>query len=485
MKKLNWFGCAATLLVLLSYVDNGSAKITSSFVRSVWPSTDMPLDNEVFSIPEGHNAPQQVHITQGDYEGKAVIVSWVTPDEPGSTKVQYGKSQKNYDLTAEGTVSNYSFYKYKSGYIHKCLLDGLEYATKYYYKIGDGESSREFWFQTPPKIHPDAPYKFGIIGDLGQTYNSKSTLEHYMQSGADAVLFVGDLSYSDRYQFNDVGIRWDSWGRFVEQSAAYQPWMWSAGNHEIEYMPYMGEVLPFKSYIQRYPTPYLASKSTSPLWYAIKRASAHIIVLSSYSPFVKYTPQWMWLKEELKKVDRAKTPWLIVLMHVPMYNTNSAHFMEGESMRAAFEKWFVRARVDVIFAGHVHAYERSYRISNIEYNVSSGNPYPTPDKSAPVYITVGDGGNQEGLASRFLDPQPDYSAFREASYGHSTLEIKNRTHAFYHWNRNDDGKKVATDAFLLHNQYWGSNLRRRKLKKHHLRSSIQPVTTMGFRVMTD
>jgi hypothetical protein len=60
-----------------------------------------------------------------------------------------------------------------------------------------------------------------------------------MQSGAQAVLFVGDLAYADRYKYNDVGIRWDSWGRFVERSAAYQPWMWSAGNHEIEYMPYM------------------------------------------------------------------------------------------------------------------------------------------------------------------------------------------------------------------------------------------------------
>lgn len=55
---------------------------------------------------------------------------------------------------------------------------------------------------------------------------------------------------------------------------------------------------------------------------------------------------------------------------------------------------------------------------------------------------------------RFREPQPDYSAFREASYGHSTLDIKNRTHAIYHWNRNDDGKKVATDEFVLHNQYW-------------------------------
>ncbi|WCJ29983.1 purple acid phosphatase 26 [Euphorbia peplus] len=464
-----------TFSFFLGFVKAG---ITSSFIRSEWPSIDIPLDNEVFAVPKGYNAPQQVHITQGDYNGTAVIVSWVTPDEIGSNVVKYGISDKKYDFNAEGTAMYYTFFKYKSGYIHHCLLDALEYDTKYYYKIGNDDSSREFWFQTPPKVNPDAPYKFGIIGDLGQTYNSLSTLEHFMKSGAQAVLFVGDLSYADRYQYNDVGIRWDSWGRFMERSAAYQPWFWSVGNHEIEYMPYMGEVIPFKSYLHRYPTPYLASKSSNPLWYAIRRASAHIIVLSSYSPFVKYTPQWIWLREELKKVNREQTPWLIIVMHVPIYNSNEKHFMEGESMRAAFEAWFIHHKVDVIFAGHVHAYERSYRISNIHYNVSSGERYPKPDKSAPVYITVGDGGNKGGLNGKFIDPQPDYSAFREASYGHSTLEIKNRTHAVYHWNRNDDGKKVATDAFVLHNQYWASKLRRKKLKKHHLvRSMIGKVAS--------
>ncbi|XP_016509637.1 bifunctional purple acid phosphatase 26 [Nicotiana tabacum] len=461
-----------SLSLVLTFIENGNAGITSAFVRTQWPSVDIPLANEVFAVPKGYNAPQQVHITQGDYDGKAVIISWITPDEPGSSQVRYGLSEGKYDFTAEGTVTNYTFYNYKSGYIHQCLVTGLQYDTKYYYEIGKGDSARKFWFETPPEVDPDASYKFGIIGDLGQTYNSLSTLQHYMQSGAKSVLFVGDLSYADRYEYNDVGVRWDTWGRFVEQSAAYQPWIWSAGNHEIEFFPNMGEVVPFKSFLYRYPTPYQASRSSNPLWYAIRRASAHIIVLSSYSPFVKYTPQWHWLKQELKNVNREKTPWLIVLMHVPIYNSNEAHFMEGESMRSVFERWFIKHRVDVIFAGHVHAYERSYRISNIHYNVSGGDAYPVPDKTAPIYITVGDGGNQEGLASRFRDPQPDYSAFREASYGHSTLEIKNRTHAFYHWNRNDDGNKVTTDSFTLHNQYWGSARRRRKLNKNHLHSVI-------------
>jgi len=461
-----WGLLVLSLHVLSCLVSGVASGRTSSYVRTEFPSTDIPLESEWFAIPKGYNAPQQVHITQGDYDGKAVIVSWVTPEEPGPSEVFYGK-EKLYDQKAEGTTTNYTFYDYKSGYIHHCLVDGLEYNTKYYYKIGSGNSAREFWFQTPPAIDPDASYTFGIIGDLGQTFNSLSTLQHYEKTGGQTVLFVGDLSYADRYEHND-GIRWDSWGRFVEHSTAYQPWIWNTGNHEIEYRPDLGETSVFKPYLHRYMTPYLASKSSSPMWYAVRRASAHIIVLSSYSPFVKYTPQWLWLKNEFKRVDREKTPWLIVLMHSPMYNSNEAHYMEGESMRAAFEKWFVKYKVDLVFAGHVHAYERSYRISNVNYNITSGNRYPVPDKSAPVYITVGDGGNQEGLASRFYNPQPDYSAFREASYGHSVLQLKNRTHAIYQWNRNDDGNPVPADTVMFHNQYWTSSTRRRRLKKNHL-----------------
>ncbi|KAE8658244.1 hypothetical protein F3Y22_tig00116973pilonHSYRG00035 [Hibiscus syriacus] len=316
-------------------------------------SFDIPLDHKVFEVPKGYNAPQQasilsisnlitVHITQGDYDGKAVIISWVTPDKPGPSRVQYGTSEKKYDFIADGTVTNYTFYNYKSGYIHHCLVDGLEYEIKYYYKIGEGDSSREFWFQTPPKIDPDSPFTFGIIGDLGQTYNSLSTLDHYMQSGGQTVLFLGDLSYADRYQLNDVSIRWDSWGRFIERSAAYQPWIWSAGNREIEYMPDVGEVIPFKSYLHRFSTPHLASRSNNPLWYAIRRASAHIIVLSSYSPHAIKLTLW-----KVKACELSLSAGLFVIEWISSLLVMSMHMKDR------------------------------------------GNRYPVPDRSAPVYITVG------------------------------------------------------------------------------------------------
>lgn len=51
---------AFSLCIFISCLSFGDAGITSTFIRSEWPSIDIPLDNEVFAIPKGYNAPQQV-----------------------------------------------------------------------------------------------------------------------------------------------------------------------------------------------------------------------------------------------------------------------------------------------------------------------------------------------------------------------------------------------------------------------------------------
>ncbi|MFQ6649196.1 hypothetical protein Gotur_023238 [Gossypium turneri] len=416
----------AFLVIVLQVLDSAvicNGGKTSTYVRKVEKTVDMPLDSDVFRVPPGYNAPQQVHITQGDHVGKAVIVSWVTEDEPGSSTVVYWSENSKEKKKAKGEFNTYRFFNYTSG-------------------------------------------------DLGQSFDSNRTLTHYEQNPVkgEAVLFVGDLSYADNYPNHD-NVRWDTWGRFTERVVAYQPWIWTAGNHEIDFAPEIGETEPFKPYMHRYHVPYQASNSTAPFWYSIKRASAYIIVLSSYSAYGKYTPQYKWLEEELPKVNRSETPWLIVLMHSPWYNSYNYHYMEGETMRVMYEPWFVQYKVDVVFAGHVHAYERTYkvdvvfaghvhayerteRISNIAYNIVNGLCTPVKDQSAPVYITIGDGGNIEGLANNMTEPQPAYSAYREASFGHAVFDIKNKTHAYYSWHRNQDGYAVEADSMWFFNRYW-------------------------------
>ncbi|KAI5314098.1 Hypothetical predicted protein [Prunus dulcis] len=440
------------LVLNLAVVCNGG--ITSPFVRKAEKTVDMPYESDAFQVPHGYNAPQQVHITQGDHKGKAMIVSWVTVDEKGSSKVLFW-SEGQKKRMAEGKAKTYTYHDYTSGYVHHCTIRNLEYNTKYYYVVGIGHTERLFWFVTPPEVGPDVTYTFGLMGDLGQTFDSNLTLTHYEENPlkGQTVLNLGDLSYADNHPNHD-NVKWDTFGRFIERSAAYQPWIWTAGNHEIDYAPEIGEYKPFKPYTHRYNVPHKASGSPAPFFYSIKRASAYIIVLSSYTAYGQYTPQYQWLEQELPKVNRSETPWLIVLLHSPWYNSYNYHYMEGESMRVMFESWFVQHKVDVVFAGHVHAYERSERVSNIAYNIENGKCSPVvKDQSAPVYITIGDGGNIEGLATNMREPQPDYSAYREASFGHAIFDIKNRTHAFYSWHRNDDGVAVKADSMWFFNRY--------------------------------
>jgi acid phosphatase type 7 len=67
-----------------------------------------------------------VHIIQGDLTGNAVIVSWVTPTEPGSNTVLYGTSIDKLDMSAKGKCRQYKYYNYTSGFIHHATIKHLK-----------------------------------------------------------------------------------------------------------------------------------------------------------------------------------------------------------------------------------------------------------------------------------------------------------------------------------------------------------------------
>nr|ABQ50886.1 purple acid phosphatase [Lolium multiflorum] len=379
MGVVNRIGAAAAACAVLLLAVACHAGQTSEYRRQLGQAMDMPIDADVFRPPPGRNAPQQVHITQGDHDGTAMIISWVTTIEPGSSTVLYGASEDSLNCSAKGKHTQYTFYNYTSGYIHHSTIKKLEFDTKYYYAVGTGETRRKFWFRTPPKSGPDVPYTFGPLGDLGQSFDSNVALAHYeTNTKAQAVLFVGDLTYADNYPYHD-NTRWDTWARFVERNLAYQPWIWTAGNHEIDFAPELGETKPLQPFSQRYPTPYIGfwQYSTFLVFHLKSLCLCHcfgIILPHNGNILLQYKVgleaeffPYKWLEAEFPKVNRSETPWLIVLMHAPWYNSYNYHYMEGESMRVMYEPWFVKYKVDLVFAGHVHAYERTHRISNVAY----------------------------------------------------------------------------------------------------------------------
>ncbi|TVU26896.1 hypothetical protein EJB05_29467 [Eragrostis curvula] len=379
--------------------------------------------------PSSH--PQQVHISV--VGANNMRISWVTDDRKAPSVVEYGKSPGKYTTLATGEHTTYQYFFYKSGAIHHVTIGPLEPSTTYYYRCG--RAGDEFSLRTPPAT---LPIEFVVIGDLGQTGWTASTLSHIGGSDYDMLLLPGDLSYADTQQ-----PLWDSFGRLVQPLASARPWMVTEGNHEIETLPVV-EFAPFVAYNARWRMPYDAgdSPSGSNLYYSFDAAggAAHVVMLGSYAPFEEGSEQRRWLERDLARVDRSRTPWLVVLLHAPWYNTNEAHQGEGDRMRRAMEKMLYDARVDVVFAGHVHAYERFTRIYDNE-----------ADSRGPMYITIGDGGNREGLALRFIKDHKSshLSLFQEASFGHGRLRIVNETSAVWSWHRNDDDHATVRDEVWL------------------------------------
>lgn len=324
---------------------------------------------------------------------------------------------------SDGNV--YRLGSYTSPFLFNVTISGLDANTAYYYRVAG--ASATFRFATAPPVGWAGSLVFALVGDLGQTEDSAATVQHVLaDKGLTAVVHAGDLSYADGDQ-----PRWDSWGRLVQPVAAQTAWMVVEGNHEIE----DSYGTRFLAYQSRFRMPFRASGAgEGNLYYSFSVGSVHWVMLGSYTDYDAQSPQYAWLKQDLARVDRGQTPWLFVVLHAPWYNSNQAHQGEGEAMRQAMEPLLQAYGVDAVFCGHVHAYERTRR-------VKGGSVDPT----GFVEINVGDGGNREGPASTWLSPQPAWSAFREASFGHGLLDVVNATHAHWTWHRNQDGEPVVSD----------------------------------------
>ncbi|KAK4398514.1 Purple acid phosphatase 18 [Sesamum angolense] len=331
--------------------------------------------------PKPPSYPQQVHISLAG--AKHMRITWVTSDRYSPSIVEYGTSSKNYTSIAQGENTSYKYLLYRSGTIHHAVIGPLHDDTLYFYRCG--REDPEFHLKTPPS---QFPVTFSVAGDLGQTEWTKTTLGHIDQCKYDIHLLPGDLSYADYIQR-----RWDTFGELLQPLASRRPWMVTQGNHEMESIPFLKD------------------------------------------DYDKYSDQYRWLKADLSKVNRRRTPWLLVLFHMPWYNSNEAHQGEGDEMMETMEPLLHAAGVDIVFAGHVITNKR----------VFNGRS----NRCGAVHITIGHGGNKEGLAHEYKEPQTKWSVFREASFGHGEFKIMNSTHALWRWHRNDDDQRVTSDQVWI------------------------------------
>lgn len=380
--------------------------------------------------------PEQIHIALTDKDDE-MSVTWLTPSDVSKPLVQYGFTSSNLNYSQVPYENTYYEWVdfYVSGQIHFARLTGLQSKTTFYYRVGDVATntwSDVISFQTRAQEYPVTFIATGDLGTAPWCIECKQTFQGMIDESnnqrVDFVMHSGDLSYANGEQ-----PIWDKWQRDLQPLASRIPYMVTVGNHESASL--------WLAFLKRFDMPAVESGGNEGnLFYSFNYGPIHFIALSSEAVLFWHSlAQYNWLANDLATVDRKKTPWVFAAWHRPWYCSNTKHEDSAESMRQSYEDLLHKFNVDISFTGHVHAYERTLPIYNHKI-MSSGM----------VTIVNGNGGNNEGLAKGWVNPQPKWSAYRESNFGFGVARVINATHL--HWQmKRSVNMTIADDYWFIKN----------------------------------
>ncbi len=298
---------------------------------------------------------------------KGPAIHWVAPDSatilwetdvPAPSHVRYGVD----------SVSQYDLREPEPATLHRVVLSRLAADTRYVYRVGSESAWREGSFTTAPA--PDRAFRFAVCSDT--QWNSLTHAQIAQGILADRpriVLHAGDLV--------SAGRDWDIWEtEFFEPASellANVPLIPIPGNHG-----YFGSGPPWFFYY--------FDRPVSQGGFALTYGAVRFVGIDTSAPFAPGSPQHQWLLEELASPAHNDALWRVVVLHEPPFTATTGHG-DNLAVQEHLVPLFEQRRVDVVFSGHSHAYER-YLHHNIVYIVTGGGGGPLypllPDATPPI-----------------------------------------------------------------------------------------------------
>lgn len=255
-----------------------------------------------------------------------------------------------------------------------------------------------------------------------------------IQAGtADFGVHGGDTGYNID---DNCGTTGDFFFRDLQGAIDSAPYIFTNGNHET------GFDRSYDPFVHRFADQLgmgMRSRSGSARYFSFEAGPVHFVVLDA-DPWTYYQlyglagAQFLWLTHDLSKVNRSKTPWVVVATHRPLYAQDNE--LEQDAMingirddvidvpedvymlddlppappdmprHWALEPLFLEHRVDLVLSGHVHRYQRSFPVIQ---GVPVQLDYHAP--SAPVHVMAGNGGC--GGMDHFEGVKPQWEAYRD------------------------------------------------------------------------
>ena len=294
-----------------------------------------------------------------------------------------------------------------------------------------------------------------LFGDMGtyipyttfqytqrESKNTVKWLQRDLQLIGDKPTFIshiGDISYARGFSW-----LWDAFFNQIESVAAISPYHVCMGNHEYDWpgQPFKPDWSPYHKdgggecgvpYSLRFDMPGnssldtgTASPPTKNLYYSLDVGVVHFLYYCTEIDFLPDSEQYAFIANDLKMVDRTKTPFVVFLGHRPIYTTDSRGMSElmTRHLVQTFEPLLIEHKVSLALCGHVHKYERMCPLQDfrcVEPSSSNGE--------LPIYMVIGMGGAEHQPTDQplvdhpdaLIYPQPEWSIFRTFEWGYLRL----------------------------------------------------------------
>ncbi len=259
---------------------------------------------------------------------------------------------------------------------HVILLDGLEPATTYLYRVRSGPEvlSNVSSFKTVSD-DPAAPIRFAVLGDHGCGCAAQyAVLDVIKDSEPDLVLTTGDNAYYDGTPAEVLRNYFVPMASLIDHVPVYP----CLGNHDVR----TGDAKPLLDEVYLPVNDAIGSES----YYSFQRGNCLFIALDSNADLSTTTFQYEWLEEQLQ---RTTAHWVICFFHHPLYS-DSSHG-DDQVLQFYLAPLFEEYGVDLVLAGHDHSYQRSYPLR--AGRAIDGSMEPNfVDPGAPIYVITAGGG---------------------------------------------------------------------------------------------
>jgi len=200
----------------------------------------------------------------------------------------------------------------------------------------------------PPLVNKAGSIKFAVIGDSGRWSDAMTTLAQQLAAQRakfpfEFVIMLGDNNYGDGSP-ESFDLRFAK--PYAPLISAGVKFYATLGNHDEE----IGEQWKYPLFNMEGHR-YLTFEKKSGAIPGIPTNTARFFVVNTNN---LDSEQMAWLEQETSK---SNADWKIAYMHHPLYSAGRYGFT-SIVRRRELEPIFIRNRVDVVFAGHEHLYER-------------------------------------------------------------------------------------------------------------------------------